>query len=48
MSISSTPTDTQQQKSTETTVDVAQEFLTKASDYFQSEMKCMFILFSND
>jgi len=45
MSTSSTPSDTPQEKSNESTVEVAQQFLQKSSDYFQSEIKCMFILF---
>jgi hypothetical protein len=39
----STPSDTQKQQN-ESTEDVAQQFLLKADDYFQSELKCMLIL----
>ena len=43
MSTTSTPSETPQQKSTGATVDVTQQFLVNASDYFQSEIKGMFI-----
>ncbi len=41
----STPTssDTEKQQN-ESTEEVAQQFLSKADDYFQSELKCMFVL----
>lgn len=42
MSTSTTP-DGEQPKTTETAVEVTQQFLNTTSDYFQSEMKCMFI-----
>jgi hypothetical protein len=38
-----TPSDTQKLQN-ETTEELAQQFLSKANDYFQSELKCMFIL----
>jgi hypothetical protein len=39
----STASDTQKQQN-ESIDEVTQQFLSKADDYFQSELKCMFIL----
>ena len=46
MSTSTTPDGEQVPKNKEVTVEAAEQFLKKASDYFQSEMKCMLIRFS--
>jgi hypothetical protein len=40
----STSFDTEKQQQNESTEEVAQQFLSKADDYFQSELKCMFVL----
>lgn len=40
-----TSSDTHKQQNESTTEDVAQQFLSASNEYFQSELKCMFISF---